>query len=80
MEHKVNNPNKPTDSTLFSQETGCELFVRDGEWFVFGAESPDKAQSLLDSHNPPAPKELTIVEKLASVGLSIDDLKAALGL
>ena len=80
MEHKVNNPNKPTDSTLFKQETGCELFVRDGDWFVFGADSADKAQTLLDAHNPAAPTEPTIVEKLASVGLSIDDLKAALGL
>jgi hypothetical protein len=80
MEHKVKNPNKPTDSNVFKNETGCELFVRNDEWFVFGADSADKAQALLDAHNPPAPKEPTIVEKLASVGLSVDDLKAALGL
>ena len=29
---------------------------------------------------PPAPPEPTITEKLASVGLTIDDLKTALGL
>jgi hypothetical protein len=29
---------------------------------------------------PPAPSEPTIEEKLASVGLSIDDLKTALGI
>ena len=80
MEHKIAKPNKPTDSTLFKQETGCELFVRNDEWFIFGADSADKAQALLDAHNPPAPTEKTIVEKLASVGLSVTDLKAALGL
>jgi hypothetical protein len=80
MEHKVKNPNKPTDSTIFKNETGYELFVRDEEWFVSGADSADKAQALLDAHNPPAPTEPTITNKLASVGLSIDDLKAALGL
>lgn len=30
--------------------------------------------------SPPAPPEPTIEEKLASVGLSIDDLKTALGI
>jgi len=80
MEHKVKNPNKPTDSTIFKNETGCELFVRDGNWFIFGADSADKAQALLDAHNPPAPIELTIEQKLASVGLSVANLKEALGL
>ena len=37
-------PNKPTDSTLFKQQTGCELFVRDDDWYVFGANSAEKAQ------------------------------------
>jgi len=80
MEHKVKNPNKPTNSTVFKNETGCELFVRNDEWFVYGADSADRAQALLDAHNPPVATEPTIVQKLASVGLSIDDLKAALGL
>jgi hypothetical protein len=79
MEHKVSNPNKPTDSTIFKQETNCELFVRNGEWFIFGNVTADKAQALLDAHNPPAPTEPTIADKLASVGLSIEELKAALG-
>lgn len=38
------------------------------------------AQSIYSSHNPPAPIEPTVQEKLASVGLSIDDLKQALSL
>jgi hypothetical protein len=34
----------------------------------------------LQADLPPAPPEPTIEEKLASVGLSIDDLKTALGI
>jgi hypothetical protein len=80
MEHKVKNPNKITNSTIFYAETGCDLFIRGDEWFVSGDVTAEQAQELLDAHNAPAPKEPTISEKLASVGLSIDDLKAALGL
>ena len=40
----------------------------------------EKAKAIVDAHNGTiiAP-ELTVADKLASVGLSIDDLKAALG-
>jgi hypothetical protein len=80
MEHKVKSPNKPVNSEIFRNETGADLCIRDGEWYVSGDISAEEAQELLDAHNPPAPKELTVAEKLASVGLSVDDLKAALGL
>jgi hypothetical protein len=80
MEHKVKAPNKPCNSDIFRNETGADLFIRDGEWYVSGNISAEEAQELLDNHNPPAPKELTVAEKLASVGLDLDDLKAALGL
>jgi hypothetical protein len=40
-----------------------------------------KAESIVASHNGnTVPSELTIEEKLASVGLNLTDLKAALGL
>ena len=80
MEHKVTTPKKATDSILFKNETGFDLFVRDGNWFVSGDVTAAQAQSMLDNHNPPAPTEPTIEQKLASVGLSISDLKSALGL
>lgn len=45
------------------------------------AKDEDKAKSVVAAHNGNMiPKEPTIDEKLASVGLSIVDLKAALGL
>jgi hypothetical protein len=80
MEHKVKTPNKPTSSDVFKKETGCELFAREDGFYVSGDITAEQAQALLDAHNPPALVEATIAEKLASVGLSIDDLKAALGL
>lgn len=72
--------NKRVDSVVFEKETGLFLFKRDNDFFVGGANSQEEAQSLVDAHNPPEPKELTVEEKLANAGLSLDDLKAALGL
>lgn len=39
-----------------------------------------KAQTILNAHSPKPIPEPTIAEKLESVGLNLDDLKAALGL
>ena len=80
MEHKVKNPNKITNSTVFNAETGADLFIRGDDWFVSGDVTAEQAQALLDAHNAPAPTEPTVADKLASVGLSVADLKAALGL
>jgi len=79
MEYKV-KVNKRIDSLIFEKETGLFLFMRDLDYFVGGAKSQDDAQALVDAHNPPVPTDSTIEEKLASVGLSIADLKVALGL
>jgi len=39
-----------------------------------------KAKEILAAHIAPTPIEPTVADKLASVGLSVDDLKAALGI
>jgi hypothetical protein len=80
MEHKIANPNKPVNSAIFYEETGCTLVIRNDEWFIIGDVTAEQAQALLNAHNPTPPSEPTISEKLASVGLSVDDLKVALGL
>jgi hypothetical protein len=79
MEHKVKTPNKPTNSDIFKEQTGCDLFAREDGFYVSGDITAEQAQALLDAHNPPAPTEPTIEDKLAIVGLSIEELKAALG-
>lgn len=48
-------------------------------WLDIDAKDTAKAQEVLDAHIPKPRPEPTIAEKLASVGLSLDELRAALG-
>ena len=81
MPYKVIKPNKPLDSILFGFDNpGCELYEMSDGLYISGCSSQTEADALIDAHNPPAPTEPTVAEKLASVGLTIDDLKTALGL
>ena len=79
MRHKMANTTKPLDSLLFKEETGFDLFTEDNDLFIEGDCTKAEAEAALDAHNPPAPTDSTVAEKLASVGLSIEELKAALG-
>ena len=80
-DYKLQKPNKPLSSELFLQENkGCQLFTIENELFISGFDSQAQAEAALAAHNPPAPTEPTVADKLASVGLSVADLKAALGL
>lgn len=78
MEHKIATPTKQINSLKFHDETGLTIFVRENEWFIGGDCTKAQAEAALAAHDGTVP-ELTVAEKLASVGLSIDDLKAALG-
>lgn len=78
MEIKVNKATKYVDGFLFEQETGYSYFERDGEFFLSGDASEKQLVDALAAHNPNPPLELTISQKLASVGLSLEELKAAL--
>ena len=80
MIHLFDLPNKPTDSIIFKETTGWELFIENDKLCVNGDCTFEQAKAALDAHNPPAPAEPTLNDKLASVGLSVADLKAALGL
>ena len=80
MEHKMNKPNKPLHSTIFREETGWELYIRGEDLFIFGDCTKAEAEAALAAHNPPVPTEPTVAEKLSNAGLSIDELKEALGL
>ena len=67
----LNIISEPTGETIINSSVDQSVL----EGFVNAHTADDKWI------NPtPAPKEPTIEEKLASVGLSVDDLKAALGL
>ena len=80
MKHKMANTTKPLDSLIFKEVTGLDLFTEDDDLFIEGDCTKAEAEAALAAHNPPAPTEPTVAEKLASVGLTVADLKAALGL
>lgn len=81
MDFQVAKPDKPLNSIIFNQENpDCYLFEKDGILFISGCKTQKEADDLLAAHNPPKYEPPTIEQKLASVGLNLDDLKAALGL
>jgi flavin reductase (DIM6/NTAB) family NADH-FMN oxidoreductase RutF len=49
-------------------------------WLDIASKDTQKAQDVLNNHIPKPKPEPSIAEKLASVGLTIDDLKSALGI
>jgi len=79
-EFAIATPNKPVNSAIFRRETGCDLYVKDDKFFVSGCATQIEANDLIAQHNPPAELELSVEDKLASVGLNLTDLKSALGL
>jgi hypothetical protein len=80
MKHKMANTTKPLDSLLFKEETGFDLFTEDDDLFIEGDCTKAEAEAALAAHNPPALTEPTVADKLAAAGLTVDDLKVALGL
>ncbi len=80
MKHKMANTTKPLDSLLFKEVTGLDLFTEDNDLFIEGDCTKEQAEAALAAHNPPTPTEPTVTDKLAAAGLTVADLKAALGL
>lgn len=54
MEHKLPTPNKSLNSSIFFQETGFYLQMRDGELYVVGDCTKAQAEAALAAHNPEA--------------------------
>lgn len=56
--------------------------VDDFLWLIIDPEDEEKARVVVDNHvgidTPPV--EMTVEQKLASVGLNLNDLKSALGI
>ena len=77
---QIPKPTKNANSAIFLEETGYSFFQVGDEFFLAGDATEQELLAAFAAHNPPAPAEPTVAEKLASVGLSLDDLRAALGL
>ena len=72
---------KEINGDQLCKEIGADdLYVANNKIIILGKVSKDVAQSKLDAHIPQPTPQPTIEQKLESVGLSLDDLKAALGL
>ena len=56
MEHTFAIPSKVLITDVFRNETGFELFIRDGDLVISGELTKAQAQSALDNHNPPDPQ------------------------
>jgi hypothetical protein len=54
MDYKLPMPNKPLNSSVFFEETGFYLQVRDGELYVVGDCTQAQAEAALAAHNPEA--------------------------
>lgn len=78
--------NKSINGDLLTQEFASAGFITDvvvysGDLIEFnGIDEKDIAEAIqiLDAHIAPEPTEPTVAEKLASVGLSLEELRAAL--
>jgi hypothetical protein len=80
MELKIEKPTKAINSLIFNQETGFSLYQLDGNYYLSGDAIKEDLLAAYAAHNPLAPTEPTVADKLASVGLTAADLKTALGL
>jgi hypothetical protein len=79
MEIKIFKPTKPVHSTIFYDATGFNLYQKGDDFYLSGDATEQELLDAFEAHNPPAPTEPTVVEKLASVGLSLEELRTALG-
>jgi hypothetical protein len=69
------------NGSQLKRELGCdEVYILEDKLVIGGSLTEAEAKAGLAVHVAIPDPEPTVSEKLASVGLSIDDLKAALGL
>jgi len=77
---EIEKPNKYVNGALFYKESGFNIFQVEDKFFLSGNDTENNIKKAFMQHNPIAPTEQTVEQKLASVGLSVNDLKTALGL
>lgn len=69
------------DGVQLKAELACDdVYIREDKLVIVGDLTKAEAAAGLKAHKEKPKVEPTIAEKLASVGLSIDDLKVALGI
>jgi hypothetical protein len=76
MEIKIDKPTKYADSVLFEQESGFNYFKRGNDFYLDGEATQEQLLAAFAAHNPKSPIAPSLLEKLAALGLTADDLKA----
>lgn len=78
--HEFDIPTKLNGEQL-KAELGCdEVYIREDKLIIGGSLTREEAEAGLAVHIPIPPKEITIVERLEIAGITIPELKKALGL
>ncbi len=71
---------KPINGIQLSKElNGVSISLVDNQLRFVGDIDEKTAKAALDAHIPQPVKQPTVEEKLASIGLTIDDIKSILG-
>jgi hypothetical protein len=73
---EIKQPTKYTDSLIFNKETGLELFISEGKWFVSGAENEAEALAALEAHNPIVTIPTAEEKLFNATGLTVAEFKA----
>jgi hypothetical protein len=78
--HEFNLPVNFNGEQFTNESQAKDVYVRENTLFVESEKTRAELELLLKNHKPKPVTEPTVAQKLTSVGLSIDDLKVALGL
>jgi len=78
--HEFEIPSFIDGSQLLEELKCADVYIREDKLVIVGDLTKAEAAAGLKAHKEKPKVEPTIAEKLASVGLSIDDLKVALGI
>lgn len=77
--HTFPIPAKINGDQLQSELGAESVYLADKDLVIKSDKTKAEIESIIAAHNPTPIAEPTVADKLASVGLSIEELKAALG-
>jgi hypothetical protein len=78
--HEFSIPKEINGDQLKKELNATVLYIADNKLLISADITKTEIAEIIASHKPEPIVELTIEQKLASVGLSVGDLKAALGI
>jgi hypothetical protein len=77
--YEFNTPAAINGEQLKNELQAEDVYIREDKLVIISELPINEVEQIIALHNPIPLPEPTVAEKLASVGLSIEELKAALG-